>query len=111
MFRVEGKLRAVHHVTLELFRGLVVPAGMVVDHLCRVRNCVNPEHLEVVTPAENNRRGALVTHCKRGHLMDGDNLYFYVHTSSGRTQRACRACARLRQAARKSASRADEAQR
>ena len=34
-----------------------IPAGMVIDHLCRNRNCVRPDHLEVVTPAQNTRRG------------------------------------------------------
>jgi DNA-binding transcriptional regulator YiaG len=35
-----------------------VPEGRTIDHLCRVRNCVNPEHLEAVSHAENCRRGA-----------------------------------------------------
>ena len=50
-----------------------IPDGMEVDHLCRNRSCVNPSHMEVVTHAENMRRGARVrprqTHCKRGHPL------------------------------------------
>ena len=44
-----------------------VPEDMVIDHLCRNRICVNPQHHEVVTGPENTRRGATKTHCKRGH--------------------------------------------
>ena len=47
-----------------------VPTGMDLDHLCRVRRCVNPDHLEPVSRKENLRRGPRVSgdHCKRGHL-------------------------------------------
>lgn len=47
-----------------------VPAGLQLDHLCRVRLCVNPAHLEPVTPRENSRRGAngvMKTTCAHGH--------------------------------------------
>ena len=53
-----------------------IPDGMQIDHLCRVRRCVNPAHLETVTLAENVLRGqgvtaqqARQTHCKRGHPL------------------------------------------
>lgn len=78
--------------------GGTIPAGMQLDHLCRVRHCVNPAHLEVVTSAENTRRGvgnklgewqAQKTHCPRGHLYDEENTYI---TRVG--SRNCRACNR-----------------
>lgn len=51
-----------------------VPDGLELDHLCRVRCCVNPAHLEPVTHAENLRRGesgmAKRTHCPKGHPYD-----------------------------------------
>lgn len=54
-----------------------VPAGRELDHLCRVRSCVNPFHLEPVTRSENCHRGvrkSLQTHCRNGHLLSGLNL-------------------------------------
>lgn len=59
-----------------------IPDGMVVDHLCRNRACINPHHMELVTNAENIRRGVSPsainrrkTHCKRGHRFDAENTY------------------------------------
>lgn len=70
-----GKWRGAHRVVWEDERG-PIPAGLVIDHLCRNRACVNVEHMEPVTSAENTRRGAEATktHCIRGHAFEGDNL-------------------------------------
>lgn len=70
-----------------------VPDGLVLDHLCRVRSCVNPDHLEPVTHRENVLRGAglpaqnvVKTHCPRGHPYSGTNLL------SKERHRFCRIC-------------------
>ena len=69
-----------------------IPAGLEPDHLCRTPPCVNPEHLELVTHAENMRRGknANATHCPHGHEYNEENTRLY----DGR--RFCRACKRQR---------------
>lgn len=71
-----------------------VPSGMVLDHLCRERRCVNPTHLRIVTNAENvlagtgvTARNAVATHCKKGHELSGSNLY--VRPDGYRTCRTC----------------------
>lgn len=53
----DGREQPVHRVVLELTTGKRIPEGLQVDHLCRNRGCCNPKHLEVVTHAENIRRG------------------------------------------------------
>lgn len=69
-----------------------VPAGKELDHLCRNRDCINPDHLEAVTHHENVLRGNAgkylsdKTHCKRGHEFTGEKI-------DGR--RICRPCMRL----------------
>lgn len=71
-----------------------IPEGMWVDHLCQVRHCCNPDHLELVVPGENTRRGAQGRHgyCKRGHTMSPANTYT---RPNGKTE--CRSCMRLAQ--------------
>lgn len=77
-----------------------IPKGMVLDHVCRVRHCVNPEHLEVVTSKENTMRGktaaamnAAKTHCVNGHEFTEENTY--IHGS----RRQCKTCKKLRKRA------------
>jgi len=92
--RQRGKMLMAHRVAYERWVG-EVPAGLHVDHLCRQRCCVNPEHLEPVTNAENLRRGIshnrARTHCRAGHEFDEKNTYA---TPDGR--RECRSCHRDR---------------
>lgn len=75
-----------------------IPCDLQMDHLCRVRSCCNPEHLEAVTPGENTRRGdtgkntgkmqRAKTHCPQGHKYDLENTYLIP--AGGRACRRCR---------------------
>ena len=92
-----------HRIAYELFRG-PIPSGLVLDHLCRNRYCVNPDHLELVAPFENVMRGSapeilanrnlFKTHCPQGHPYSGKNLYRRPDGSRG--CKACNAAARRR---------------
>lgn len=53
---IRSKRVQVHRAVFEFCMGIEIPEGMELDHLCKVRNCCNPNHLEVVTKAENLRR-------------------------------------------------------
>ncbi len=67
-----------------------IPSGLQIDHLCRNRACQNTAHMELVTSAENTRRGewANKTHCPQGHPYSGDNLY--IDPKGWRHCRTCR---------------------
>jgi len=103
-FTLEGKKRwlAPHRALFILERGECAP-HLEIDHLCRNRLCCLPAHMEVVTSAENTRRGdsfAAVngrkTHCSRGHAFTEENTW--RSPSTGR--RKCRTCQKALRAAR-----------
>lgn len=85
-----------HRIAYELCVG-PIPAGLELDHLCRVRHCVNPRHLEAVTHSENVLRGLspaitaarqrAKTHCPKKHPYDEANT---IHRGGARFCRACR---------------------
>lgn len=76
--------------------GGMIPDGYDIDHLCRNRACVNPEHLEPVTRQENIRRAASIkTQCPAGHPYTQENTY----VRPGTTHRKCRTCMRAREIA------------
>lgn len=88
-----------HRLAYEWLVGPIGP-GLEPDHLCRVVRCVNPAHIELVTPSENVRRGtspaadrARRTHCPQGHEYTPANTY---RNPTKPKQRACLACMRIR---------------
>lgn len=92
--KVDGHYKKAHRVAYELLVG-PIPDGHQIDHLCRVRKCINPAHLEPVTARENTMRSPIAlaavnaakTHCPQGHPYDEANT---IVRSCGR--RRCRAC-------------------
>ncbi len=95
-FNRPRRSRLAHRVSYELFRG-PIPEGLTLDHLCRVPECINPEHLEPVTMRENILRGtspsataAFRSTCLHGHPWTEANTYRAKDGS-----RSCRTCHRL----------------
>lgn len=96
--RTGGRMVAAHRFLYELWHGQPVPDGLVIDHFCRNRRCVNPLHIEAVTQRVNVLRGrgptarnAFKTHCPAGHEYSAENTRLYGGA------RHCRACDRERQ--------------
>ena len=88
-----GKTRKTHRVTYEEFVG-PIPDGLHIDHLCRVPQCCNPDHLEAVTCRENLLRGdtwqarnARKTNCPAGHPYDA--VHTYRRKGGGRSCLTC----------------------
>lgn len=94
---VDGRVRLAHRIAYELAVG-PIPEGLVLDHLCRTRACVEPTHLEAVTSRENVMRSRITlasinsakTHCPQGHAYDEANTYIWH--GKGYTGRICKAC-------------------
>lgn len=93
-YGINGETILAHRYSYEFFKG-EIPEGEELDHLCRVRRCVNPEHLEAVSRRENIRRGLtaadnfMKTHCPKGHPLTLGNLRGYELKHG---QRSCLAC-------------------
>ena len=103
-FYWQRRVRKAHCVAYELVVG-PVPTGLELDHLCRIRHCVRPSHLDPVPHLVNVKRGihgVLTTHCPSGHAYDATN----THMKQG-GGRKCRACDRDRHNARNAQLRAE----
>ena len=91
----KSKLLQAHRVAYVLWKK-EIPSGLQIDHLCRNKLCVNPEHLEAVTHQVNSARANAIrwsgyTHCKRGHEFTDANTMLQ-HDK----YRRCRACHNLK---------------
>lgn len=95
-FSIRNRDGRSHRFTYELFIG-PLPSGLEIDHLCKVRNCVNPEHLEAVSHRENLLRGSGIaainsqkTACVHGHEYNDMSTY-----TNSLGERRCRICKRI----------------
>ena len=101
-FFFRGAIRRAHRVAYFGTNG-EIPEGNVVNHVCRVRNCVNPQHLQCITHEENSMKDSTSkgyinsqkTACPQGHPYDKVVVY------GGRTQRICSICDKAARAKRK----------
>jgi hypothetical protein len=105
-----GSAIPAHRLAYEYAKG-PIPEGLQIDHLCRVKGCINPAHLEAVTASTNVLRGLVPvtasahmkavrarqtavprTHCARGHELTAENVYVERQHRGGPPTRKCREC-------------------
>lgn len=107
IYHIPGGHRVVLHAI-----GQPVPRDKVVDHLCRNRACINPDHLEVVVQRENILRSPIApgalnaakTHCANNHPYSEENTYVYTFKRGRKTTvRVCRTCRRASRERRRAA--------
>lgn len=108
-FWLSGATELAHRIVYIALVG-TVPYNLTLDHTCRVRHCVNPDHLDPVTQQENTLRSPIApaainakkTHCLKGHPYSAAN----THIANGRRreERQCRECSRIRTLARQRAN-------
>jgi hypothetical protein len=97
-----------HRFSYEMKNGHV-PEGLELDHHCRMRSCVNPDHLEAVTRYVNVHRSvlpppsrnAMKMFCDQGHRFDHKNTWHEMNKDDSVKGRHCRECHRIREAARR----------
>lgn len=91
--RIARRAQGAHRAIYTLLRG-PIPDGLDLDHLCRTRACVNPQHLQPVTRQINLLRGerANPTHCKAGHPLIRENIYIYQRLNRLSPHIQCRTC-------------------
>ena len=100
VYKINNKTYYAHRSVYEKEKG-PIPDGLTLDHICRVRCCVNPNHLEPMTLRDNIAKGNYgwrkdQTHCKHGHELSGYNVM--INKSSGRNRtggRQCRECGKI----------------
>ncbi len=95
-FNIKNRSTMAHRISYEHFNG-PIPQGLSIDHVCRVRCCVNPYHMHICTNQENVLSGtghtaanARKTHCRKGHEFTRENTRYY---NNGRY---CRECHRIK---------------
>ncbi len=90
MFWFNKRYDIAHRFSYKLFKG-PIPDGLEMDHLCRNRGCINPDHLEAVTKSENQKRSAPYRHLKAcrkgGHALTDRNIV--INSKGGRSCRIC----------------------
>jgi len=100
--RYRKKYWMVHRLAFVLWKG-AIPRGHYICHTCDNPPCLNPDHLWAGKSRENlkdcvakgRHSQAKQTHCKHGHLLEGDNVRIVFHGSDGKWKRQCQTCVRI----------------
>lgn len=94
----QHRRKYVHRIAYEEHVGKILP-GLTIDHICKNRRCVNPDHLRMLPAGDNSLLGSSPPalnkkkrYCSNGHSLDGDNILI-IHRPDG-TRRKCRVCDR-----------------